>query len=184
MAQDVPAPPRESGSSILVPPRPNLGPEPLPEPAAGMSMMVYLAPAVVLAALAGWRYARRRRNSTKASEIRPESIVGSANDATVSPGARLLALADRARAGLFTRFGEPWRAKTTEEIAMDSRFSATFDTNSAAMFLDLLRLADVEKFSDHCEGGDQRDLTALLDSWEALLRDVFEAGARSTINGK
>ena len=59
-----------------------------------------------------------------------------------------------------------------------------FDAGEAAMFLDLLRRSDVEKFSQHRDAGDQGDLISLLDTWESLLRDRLEAGARSTINGK
>ena len=186
-AQDLPAPAGETESSILVPPRPNLGPEPLTEPSGGISIAVLsLAPLALLAALGVWRYTRRRRKGRPASQVRPELADGNVNEAETLPGARLLALADRARTLLIERFGDGWRAKTTEEIAGDPRFSATFDPGDAAMLLGLLRRADVEKFSQHRDAGDQGDLMSLLDTWESLLRDRFEAeaGARSTINGK
>ena len=184
-AQDLPTPAGETQSTILVPPRPNLGPEPLTEPSGGISIVLfYLAFLALLAALGVWRYVQWQRKFRPESQGPREHAEGSSNDAESLPGVRLLALADRARTLLIERFGDAWRAKTTEEIAGDPRFSAMFDAGEAAMFLDLLRRSDVEKFSQHRDAGDQGDLISLLDTWESLLRDRLEAGARSTINGK
>ena len=84
---------------------------------------------------------------------------------------------------MIARFGDHWRAKTTEEIVEDREFLAAYDPDSAATLLKLLRRADFEKFADQ-RVTDQGDMIAVLESWEALVRDVFEAGARSTIKGK
>ena len=102
---------------------------------------------------------------------------------TLAPNEQLLALADRARIALIARFGEAWRAKTTEEIAEDSAFWRAFEPSTASALLDLLRQADLEKFARQPET-DQGEIMTALASWETSLASLLDAAAMSTIKGK
>jgi hypothetical protein len=103
----------------LVPPRPNLGPEPWPEAQPITGILVAVGLTVVLA-LAGlgllWRRHRRAARARQAQLAR-----GAEPESQTAPRDRLVALAESVREALTVQFGAPSRAKTTEEWAADQR---------------------------------------------------------------
>lgn len=167
--------------AALVPPHPNLGPEPFPEPGS-VGVWPWLTGLALAAGLfAGLLGSRRRRRATARAR-------GGLSDTRLpgSPAGGVVALAEAARAALVARFGEPWRTKTTEEIAADPAPAGAFGVETAATLIALLGEADRLKFSGggspgaglQGEGGE--DWAA----WVAGLVAGVEAGARSTINEK
>jgi hypothetical protein len=107
------------------------------------------------------RRALRRRSVTSQAAVR----------ATVPPGPgdgaddreRLIALAGTLRSALAERFGEGWRAKTTEEIAASPELAGELGVDGASSLVDFLRLADLAKFA-----GDHFNPSAVSDpaSWD------------------
>jgi Domain of unknown function (DUF4381) len=121
----------------LVPPRPNLGTEPWPsEP----PIVLYLSTAglVIALAIVGlflWRL--RRRRSRTAPRSLPTAIAPDA-----SPRGQMVALSASLRDALTHQFGTSWRAKTTEELATDSRLEE---------LLGIDELKELSRFLDHVD---------------------------------
>ena len=89
----------QENACVLVPPRPNLGPEPWSEERS--SLWPLLGVGLVLAALlaaAVWMISRRRRKRRAVSPPQPVTSLD-------TPDAQLLSLAVQARETLATRFG-------------------------------------------------------------------------------
>jgi len=149
-----PSPPTETATpEILVPPRPNLGPEPWD----GDGWSAWASPALALAAAAAltwleWRARGRRRSS----RLPPPP----ADDAP--PEERLLALCDRLRADLAERLGPTLRARTTEELAADPRVAELLGA-------DLPRLAEILGAGDRFKFARRpaADLADRLPEWTA-----------------
>lgn len=158
-----PAPPADNApGETLAPPRPNLGPEPLPaEGSLSLLIPVLLGGLLILAAVViAWR--RRRRSADPITQTR-----GIPRDD--SPEARLLALRERARAILTRRFGPALRARTTEEVAADPRLAETLGGDDLAKLTNLLRAGDRILFDREAASGRDGDLSADLERWTALL---------------
>ncbi|MDG3004161.1 hypothetical protein [Paludisphaera mucosa] len=100
-------------TATIVPPRPNLGPEPWRDDSAPWLVPVAILVAAGLIAATVLRR-RRRRASLPATAGSPAAV----DD---SPEGRLLALCDRLRATLAARLGPSLRARTTEEVTADPR---------------------------------------------------------------
>ena len=142
----------EIAARPLVPPRPNLGPEPWPG-TDGSNFRIgldTLAAAVVLAAVAvAWRrlFARKR---PVVAEVPAESPVPE------TYRGRMIGWDQVVRRRLVDRFGPPWAARTTEEIAELS--DAIGD--DADRLLAFLRASDLAKFS-----GSEPDLAEDWGPW-------------------
>ncbi|WP_435021936.1 hypothetical protein TA3x_002640 [Tundrisphaera sp. TA3] len=124
----------------LIPPRPNLGPEPWEEPGglgpAWIGGGLALALALILVA-------RRRRLARK----RPagESDGPSDGGAGLDPW---VAASERAREALVRAFGPGWRSRTTEEIEADPMLADRLGPDHATRLVALFRRADLAKFAD------------------------------------
>jgi hypothetical protein len=172
-----PSPPSQA-TAVLVPPRPNLGPEPF-ETSAPWRWAAGPA-AVGLAVVAAAWWARSRRGTR-----RPTTTVKEPMEATrPSPDEAILALADRAREALVSRFGESFRAKTTEEVAPNPDVVSSFDAETRERLAELLRHADLVKFAGRGVGVSPEDFTEAGQWAEWVEGFVVVAGARSTTRGK
>ncbi len=141
----------------LIPPRPNLGPEPWPEPQGSTGRAVGgLFALIGLVLLLAWRWRRRRKSDNLARQSPVEAALDGADD---DPRRRLIDSAEVARGALIAAFGPAWRSKTTEEIADDTRPPARFEPAEIARLVALLRLADRVKFASADPGP--------TDDWEA-----------------
>lgn len=170
-------------AGALVPPYPNLGPEPFDEPGLPWSWLVGLGSVTTLALLmAGLRLTRSRRRRVRRKPQGQADHPGS--EEQESPRGEIVALSDAVRAALVSRFGPTWQAKTSEEIGNDPEVLDAFGPETAGRLVVLLREADRLKFaaagsvgpSDQCEG---------LESWADWAADfVSAAGARSIKTGK
>jgi hypothetical protein len=152
----------------LVPPRPNLGPEPwreapvdFPAWAAGLALLA-LAIMTLL-----WTIRRRRGRQARSDAI-PVLVVP--DDV---PGARLLNLSRRAREAMAKKFGPTIWARTTEEIATDPSLGEQLGPHLNPL-LGLLRLADHRKFAPPSGAEGEETLEERLTEWEAWLGS-FEA---------
>ncbi len=167
-------------SEGLIPPRPNLGPEPWADPPGGPRRLPpwawFLAPALLLAA---WRWRRLRRR-----RIRPagDGLAAPPADPDPSPRLRMIAASDSVRVALIGAFGPSWKSKTTEEIAAEPAVGDRLGPDRAARLGEFLAEADRAKFAGQEPGG--------VEGWEAWAASFAEglaagaAGARSRINGK
>ncbi len=141
-----------SKAGVLVPPRPNLGPEPWAEtrPSGVVLPALWIVLVLVIAVIgAGWRLRRLRKRRRPASGI-SGSTPGPAG-APVSRRDHRIALSGAVREVLVARFGPAWRSKTTEEIAHDAGLAEAFGPEDAARLVRFLHGADLAKFAD--EGG-------------------------------
>jgi hypothetical protein len=130
---------QQAPTQTLVPPRPNLGPEPWTDGGFETPLLI-LTITAGLAAFGFWR--RRRRRSGAVS--RPQSPAPTLDD---SPEARLLALCEQVRGTLSSRFGPGLRARTTEEIAVDPEIRQHIGAEHFERVTALLRSGDRLKFA-------------------------------------
>lgn len=158
---------------VLVPPRPNLGPEPWRESYSTTTLLVGAATLLAVALAAWWawrryRYWRRRRN-------KPALDVPAIHQDD-SPAGKLLDLAAEVRGALITRFGPALRARTTEEIAADPEMREFLGDERLDLLIRLLAEADHWKFATRPENGRERSVLADLPAWDAwrgsLLADL------------
>lgn len=153
----------QTSPRALVPPRPNLGPEPWSETRIDRELPLEMGLALVLV-LAGvfWIIRRRRVVRRRVVLTVPQS---SAHDD--SPGAVLLSLAARVREDLAARFGPSLRARTTEEIAADAAIREALGDGNLEPLTHLLITADRWKFASEPGNGWEESLLDDLPNWEA-----------------
>jgi len=146
----------------LVPPRPNLGPEPWSETnPVTWPMLAMVIALVALLSGAFWIIRRRARRPGPAPP-RPPAI---APDHT--PEAQLLNLAAQVRDSLVLRFGPPLRARTTEEISTDAVVKEALGDDHFKSLIRLLSTADHWKFASPPENGQTEFLLEELPHWSA-----------------
>jgi hypothetical protein len=156
----------------LVPPRPNLGPEPLSDPAifSPLALMVILAGLAIAAALFWNRRNRKRRSST------PDQNNGAA-DSEEPPSVRdrLIALSPTIRSALTGRFGPSCLAKTTEELASDDRIGEILGQADFERLIGILNAIDRLKFSvaTLCDD-DASSLAHHLAAWELSVAQLMK----------
>jgi hypothetical protein len=146
----------------LVPPQPNLGPEPWREPEASPRLLFALAIAAVAILLATWGWRRRIRLAARrrgASSARP--LV-----ADPTPRDQLVGLSETIRDALTAQFGVSCRAKTTEELSADERLAQLLGAEAFQELMQFLDRIDLVKFAP--ERSDRRDdeLAEALEAWE------------------
>jgi hypothetical protein len=176
---------RPGRDPVLVPPRPNFGPEPWPEPTwTTLSIGVVTGAALILLAVlvvAFWGITRRNRRSTLAesSQALAESLSSQ----------RPIQLAETIRKALADQFGPTWFTKTTQEIAQASELACLLTSERAREVVALLRLADRAKFAATAHQPGNEELAPYSEVWlaetlSALARRSRSVGASSIRTGK
>ena len=156
---------------ILVPPQPNLGPEPFKEPALVWPWFIAIFGVVITVALFRLRKPRTGRSQTAGSAM--------ADVATPVPSVeRMAMLSAEVRRSLALRFDETWLAKTTEEISANAALNDRLGTDGATRLVDFLRAADLARFAR--KEGQGVEFEAWLDWATAFVA----AGASSKRIGK
>ena len=148
----------------LVPPRPNLGPEPWQyfEPMSRWVPAVGVLIFLLLAVLFWWWY-RRKVARARMGILAPGVVDGPDR----SPRERLVALSGSIRDALTVPFGNSCRAKTTEELAADRRLEQLLGDEQLRELIRFLDQIDRLKFA--AEGSQHHPGDALeeaLTSWE------------------
>jgi hypothetical protein len=176
---------RSGAGAVLVPPRPNLGPEPMPGRLSTSGWIgIWLIGASLSVGLFWWL--RRSYWPRRSERARPRGPAG--DDVPAGPFAsrrdQMTAWSAEVRGTLADRFGEHWRARTTEEIAGDVSLIERLGDETAARLVRFLIDADRAKFDDR--EGLQPPLVDAVPEWVAgfVASSVPAAGARSMINGK
>lgn len=169
-------------SGSFVPPRPNLGPEPLAD--SSIAWIWWTVPAVGLIGMLVWqRMIRRRKRRGEKAHIDIRTTSHADPD---TPAAALVALSATVREKLAGRFGEGWRAKTTEEIAVDPKAREAFSLETLGRIVQLLREADRVKFA-RADGSESFYVPQRLDlaAWSLWVSEFDPAaGASSMKTGK
>ncbi|WP_152053413.1 hypothetical protein [Tautonia marina] len=130
----------------VLPPRPNLGPEPWLDSSEGNGWGLVFLGLILLVALASGLWMRWRRNRRRAQL--PESERGQNRPpAFPSPIDHRIRRAERLRDALITAFGPNWSAKTTEEIAADPALLTRLGPERSARVVAILADADRAKFA-------------------------------------
>ncbi len=151
-----------------LPPRPNLGPEPWPEPPAGSREWVAwaVAVAVVLVVVMVWRWSRRRRRPIQGRI----PVAGGPGAVSEEPAPeRVVRLSAEVRRALADRLGSPLPAMTTEEVLARMAAEPAFSKDGLEPLRSLLREADRVKFAGRVESEDAREHA------EAWARDALAA---------
>lgn len=159
----------------LVPPRPNLGPEPWPDRPGGTTGLGWWGVALgllLVLALARWR---RRLNARPAD---PDKTPDHIDTPEPTPRQRLIAASEGVRDALIAAFGPAWASKTTEDIAADPAPSGRLGPDDSERLIEFLRLADRAKFA-----GESPKSVEDWEGWAVGFRDSL-AGATSRISGK
>ena len=151
-------------SAGLVPPRPNLGPEPWepPQPSrrADLVLLALILAVLLIAALLWLRY-RRRNARTHGEPFASQDIAGT----DPSPRDRLVALSGSIRDALTVPFGNSCRAKTTEELAADNRLEQRLGHEELRELIRFLDQIDRLKFAPERTEYPQEMLADALASW-------------------
>ena len=151
----------------LIPPRPNLGPEPWPKPRS--PELYWLAASIPTLALIGWvfwKLVRRRvtRSGTGAT---------AADQVDPTPRGRLVALANSTKIALATQFGPTWRAKTTEELAADPVLAELLGPEPLGELIEFLDGIDRLKFAPERPNNNRRSFQEDLAKWDPRIAEVI-----------
>jgi hypothetical protein len=147
----------------LVPPRPNLGPEPWREPDATPRLLLAMGIAAVAVVLLAWLW-RRRRAALRAR--RAATAIAGLAAADPTPRDRLVGLSESIRDALTVQFGSSCRAKTTEELSTDDRLAQLLGEESFRELIQFLDRIDLLKFAPDRSGNHEEALGDLLSAWE------------------
>jgi hypothetical protein len=146
----------------LVPPRPNLGPEPwrdVPPPSRLLLPAALVAVAVIALVLA-WIWRRRR------AALRTRQALAAAETvAEPTPRDRLVGLSESIRDALTVPFGTSGRAKTTEELAADERLAGLLGDDGFRELIRFLDRIDLLKFAPARGGSHRESLDEMLTDW-------------------
>jgi hypothetical protein len=146
----------------LVPPRPNLGPEPWREPDTTLQLLLALGVAVVIVLLAAWGWwrgaARRARGQG--------ALAGGSSTAELSARDRLVGLSESIRDALTAQFGNSFRAKTTEELSADEQLVQLLGPEGVGELMPFLDRIDRLKFASERSDDHDEQLGDVLRTWE------------------
>lgn len=151
----------------LVPPRPNLGPEPWRETALMPRLPLAMAAAVVVL-LAAWYW--RRRGLFRARRAGPTA--GDAATADRGPRERLLDLSETLRDALTTELGLSFRARTTEELSGDEQLAQLLGEEGFRDLLQFLDRIDRVKFARERPADQDEELGRDLMAWEPRITSI------------
>jgi hypothetical protein len=156
-----------AAARALVPPRPNLGPEPWSEP---NPLATYFVLGAIVAGLFvvwfGWRRLGRLRAARAVADL------SSQNPRDTSPRGRLVALSHSLRTVLAGQFGQAWRAKTNEELSAEPRLAELLGHDQLQELIQILNDIDLLKFAPNRSNSHQESLERQLSAWELRLAEV------------
>ena len=147
----------------LVPPQPNLGPEPWPEPDATMRLLLSLGiAAAALVLLAAWAWSGRARRRAQKQRAASSGLA----PADPTPREQLVGLSVTIRDALTAQFGVSCRAKTTEELSADARLADLLGADGFQELMQFLDRIDLLKFAPERSNHRDEALQEALKAWE------------------
>ena len=149
----------------LVPPRPNLGPEPWREPDPTPRLLLAMAVVAVGLLLVAWAWRRRRSLRIRRSGLPG----GGSSTADLGPRGRLVGLSETIRDALTAQFGSSFRAKTTEELSADERLVELLGEVGFRELMQFLDRIDRLKFARERSDDHDDELSQTLTTWEPLV---------------
>lgn len=152
---------------VLIPPRPNLGPEPYDAAAPVWPWVVAIGAAIVTVGVIRWMQAPSQL-------AKPARNVEAELASSVAPEVRMARLSAAVRQCLAARFDESWLAKTTEEIEA----VVILGDEDVPRLIAFLHAADLVKFARREGQGDD------LEAWLAWASSFVADGASSKRIGK
>jgi hypothetical protein len=136
--------------------------------------MGLLALVVTLAACLVWWTVRRRLARSLEGPVAPDPL-------DVTPRGRLVALSSSAKSALATRFGPAWRAKTTEELAVEPALRALLGPEMLQELIAFLDRIDRLKFAPERPNHTGRSLDQELAAWDPRVAGLIQRiGARES----
>jgi hypothetical protein len=161
----------------LIPPQPNLGPEPWPKsPPFDPFRLVLAIPVTAVVLWAIWRFSRRglaRSRPDRATHEEPD----------VTPRGRLVALSSSTKNALAARFGASWRAKTTEELAAEPVLADILGPEPLRDLIAFLDRIDRLKFATERSNSIRQPLENELADWNPRIAGVI-AKIEARANGR
>ncbi len=151
----------------LVPPRPNLGPEPWSDPPP---IALFLCVAGALACLLLIWLVRGRLRRVRAR--RAGLAVSSQGPPDTTPRGRLVALSHSMRDVLANQFGSAWRAKTTEELSAEPQLAERLGPDQLQELIRFLDQVDQLKFAPRRSNHHHESLERELAAWEPRVADL------------
>jgi len=166
----------DASAESLVPPRPNLGPEPWPDVHRWPVAAGWWASGLLLIFLfmLWWRRSRRKARLLVPADLRVPSI-----DPYGSPRQRLIASSEVVRSALMGAFGPAWGSKTTEEIGEGPTLLERLDQAQVDRLVLFLKVADRVKFAL-----DEPDQVEDWEAWASSFASGLAAGAISKRIGR
>ena len=163
--------------AILVPPRPNLGPEPWPKSSPLESLWLVLG--ILILPVAAWLIWRMCAPPGSAVPIRTPAPAA----LDVTPRGRLVALSTSTKNALASRFGSTWHAKTTEELAAESALKDVLGPEMLGQLIEFLDRIDRLKFAPERPNHNGRSLPEELAAWDPRVAGLIaRIGAKA--NGR
>ncbi|MFI5457230.1 MAG: hypothetical protein ACHRXM_17430 [Isosphaerales bacterium] len=154
---------------VLVPPRPNLGPEPWPgdQPIAWILGATGAVASLVLAWFF-WSLIRRGRARSR------RTTLASRNGPDPTPRGQFVALSDSIREVLIRQFGTAWRAKTTEELSADAQLEHALGREPLQELIRFLDQVDHLKFAPERSNHHDESLQQELATWQPRVADLLK----------
>lgn len=150
----------------LVPPRPNLGPEPWTEPdRIGLYSLLGAVLASLLVAWFAWKRLAR-------TWFRKDVIaLPNSNPPDTSTRGRLFALSQSMRNAMASQFGAAWRAKTNEELSAEPRLAELLGLDPLQEMIQILNEIDRLKFAPNRSDLHQESLELEFAAWEPRIAE-------------
>ena len=149
----------KSGGLVL--PRPNLGPEPWREPDPSPRLLLGLGVAAAALLLGAWAWRRARWRDS-----RPIGTKSVPPGAEPTPRDRMVGLSETIRDALTAQFGVSFRAKTTQELAVDERLAQLLGGEGFRELMEFLDRIDLLKFAPERPERNGGELDEALKAWE------------------
>ncbi|WP_169972769.1 hypothetical protein [Tautonia rosea] len=131
----------------VLPPRPNLGPEPWPNEAGGIGWGLLFSVLVLLLALGLLVWTRMQGMGRRRADRQVLQRGQNLHLPSPTPDDPRIHHAEMLRDALIAAFGPSWRAKTTEEIAAEPELLNRLGPERSAQVVTLLSEADRAKFA-------------------------------------
>jgi hypothetical protein len=164
----------------LVPPRPNLGPEPSLDSPPRASVWTAVAISALLILLIAVGILTLMRRARRLPKHAAPVVLREPDD---TPRGHFVALSQSIRETLTSQFGTSWRAKTTEELSSDGELEQVLGKEPLEELIRFLDQVDRLKFAPERPSHQLAALDDELAAWKPRVADLLEK-LRAKANGR